>query len=181
LTVVAVAGRRVDADPDGVRFPLRNASLVRTRLDEVFDRHDAQTLVTSASCGTDLLAIEVARARGMRIRIVLPFAASRFRETSVVDRPGDWGAAYDRAIEEVRARGDLVELPNDDLPEHDAYLAANAHLIAEATTLAAHDRHPALAVIVTEGKPRDTEDFTEDFARHARAAGLEVVNISTLA
>ncbi|MDP9194012.1 MAG: hypothetical protein M3P06_20140 [Acidobacteriota bacterium] len=181
MTVVAVAGRRIDADPDGERFPLRNADLVRGRLFAAFERFNAQTLVTSAACGTDLLAIEAALARGMRIRIVLPFGAARFRETSVVDRPGEWGVAYDRAIAEARARGDLIEIPNDDLPEHDSFLAANERLIAEATAFAAHDGQRALALIVTEGAFRDSEDFTEDFARHARAAGLEVVNVSTLA
>jgi hypothetical protein len=181
LTVIAVAGRRIDADPDGERFPLRNADLVRARLCDVFDRFEARTLVTAAACGTDLLAIEAASARGMRIRIILPFAAARFRETSVVDRPGQWGPVYDRAIEEAGALGDLVELPNEDLPEQEAYLAANERLIAEATALAAHDRQPALAAIATEGESRNPEDVTADFARRARMAGLEVVNISTLA
>jgi hypothetical protein len=180
LTVIAVAGRRIDADPDGERFPLRNAPLVRMRLGEAFDRHAARTLVVSAACGTDLLAIEAARARGMRFRIVLPFAAARFRETSVVDRPGDWGASFDVAIKEARGRDDLIELP-DDLPEEEAYLAANERLIAETRSLAAHDLQTALAVIATEGESHDSGDVTEDLARRARTAGLEVVKISTLA
>jgi hypothetical protein len=181
LTVIAVAGRRIDADPDGERFPLRNADLVRMRLGDAFDRFAARTLVVSAACGTDLLAIEAARARGMRFRIILPFAAARFRETSVVDRPGDWGASFDVAIAEARGRDDLIELPYGDGPEQDAYLAANERLIVEACALAAYDLQSARAVIATEGESHDSGDVTEDLARRARMAGLEVVKISTLA
>ena len=47
-------------------------------------------LVCSAACGADLIALQAAGRVSLRRRIVLPFEPSRFRDSSVVDRPGDW-------------------------------------------------------------------------------------------
>ena len=58
----------------------------------------AAVLVCSVACGADLVALEAAERLGRRRRIVLPFAAERFRMTSVTDRPGDWGPMFDRMI-----------------------------------------------------------------------------------
>jgi hypothetical protein len=100
--VIALAGRRVDPpDADFVRFPLKNVLAVRLRIRDALTRHAATTVVASAACGSDLLALDEAGALGLRRRIVLPFDRARFRMTSVVDRPGDWGALFDR---ERRAR-----------------------------------------------------------------------------
>ena len=179
MTVIAVAGRRIDSSPDGERFPLRNADLVRGRIGEVFDQFRARTLVVSAACGTDLLAIEAARMRAIRVRIILPFVASHFRETSVTDRPGDWGPVYDAAIADARMRNDLLELSHDDLPEQAAYLAVNERLIAEVWALAAQAGESALVITATEGKSHDPADITADFERRARETGIAVIHVGT--
>jgi hypothetical protein len=122
---IALAGRRIDAaDAEEPRFPLASVVLVRERLRDLFVRRGASTLVCSAACGADLVALEAAEQLGLRRRVVLPFAAERFRETSVTDRPGDWGLLYDRAIEAVQRVGDLIVL-EDVGEERDAYDAAN--------------------------------------------------------
>src|SRR5690349_3650476 len=97
--VIALAGRRVDppgADPR--RFPLENVETVSKRIGQLFAERNAAALVSAAACGADLLALEVAKSRHMRRRVVLPFSRDVFRRTSVVDRPGDWGDRYDRAL-----------------------------------------------------------------------------------
>src|SRR5262245_15369924 len=100
--LIALAGRRVDAPNAGTaRFPLVNVELVSRRVDELFEHEAATALVSSAACGADLLALKVAGARRMRRRIVLPFDRARFRATSVIDRPGDWGRLYDRILAEL--------------------------------------------------------------------------------
>src|SRR6202007_3063310 len=95
----------------------------------------SEARVCSAACGADLIALEEAERLGLRRRIVLPFPAKRFRETSVTDRPGEWGALYDRLIGEAKAAGDLVVLSgtgDDDA----AYAAANTTIVHEAEELA---------------------------------------------
>src|SRR6185437_8645876 len=111
--IFSLAGRRVDA-PDSLpmRFPLHNVELVRGRLRALLERHPPGTLVCSAACGSDLLALEAAGDLGWRRRVILPFERGRFRDSSVTDRPGDWGALYDRILDEVQALNDLsIEPP----------------------------------------------------------------------
>jgi hypothetical protein len=117
----------------------------------------------------------------MRRRIVLPFEVERFRETSVTDRPGNWGVFYDRIINEARSAGDLVVLKG--AGEGSAgYAAANARIIEEALSLASSVPIPAewaLAVIVWEGTSRGHDDLTQQFAALARERGLEVEEVTT--
>ncbi|HSQ19182.1 MAG TPA: hypothetical protein VLR92_02290 [Blastocatellia bacterium] len=66
---------------------------------------------------------------------MLPFAPERFRETSVVDRPGDWGSLYDQQIAATATAGDLLVL--DTATGSDAaYAVANEAIIHEAQALA---------------------------------------------
>ena len=112
--VIALAGRRVDAASTGPpRFPLSDIPLVRRRLLDIFVQERALAIVSSAAYGADLLALEEAERLGLRGRIVLPFSTERFRETSVVDRPGNGGSFFDRIVAAAQAAGDLVILhPN---------------------------------------------------------------------
>ena len=146
--VVALAGRRIDLPEAQVpRFPLANVQEVGRRICEALCKMHAVALVCSAACGADLVALEQARLLGLRRRIVLPFAPERFRETSVVDRPGDWGPAYDQQVAATAAAADLLVL--DSATGGDAaYAAANETIIREA-----HARIVArLALSTTEGR-----------------------------
>ena len=92
--IIALAGRRIDAaDADTQRFPVENIELVRRRLRELFERERPEALVSSAACGADLIALDEAGALGIRRRVILPFDRRRFRETSVIDRPGRLGTS----------------------------------------------------------------------------------------
>lgn len=177
--VAALAGRRPDpADAETARFPLANAAAVRAGLKEVLRESGAQTLVASAACGADLLGLQAAGELGMRRVVVLPFDADRFRESSVVDRPGEWGDAYDAVIADARARGDLevLEHAGDD---DAAYAAVTAALVERAAALAG-EASSTLAVIAWEGAPRGPGDQTGAFRDRARALGMAVKEVNTL-
>lgn len=184
-SVVALAGRRIDADPTPTpRFPFDQISRVRSEIADHLRGSRALVLVCSAACGADLVALEVAVAMGLRTRIILPFSADRFRRTSVVDRPHPeyWGAIFDRVTQLARARGDLVELHYDENDEA-AYAAANVGIIDEARKFfRTNDPAPSslIALVVWEGTSRGSDDNTRQFAELARSAGFHVEAILTI-
>jgi hypothetical protein len=178
--VAALAGRRIDAaDAATSRFPLAKTEFVRGRLQTLLRAEQSDTLACSGACGGDLIALDVAGALGLRRRIVLPFGPGRFRQSSVTDRPGDWGPLFDRIIGEVRAKGDVVVLG---LAEGDdaTYAAANEAILNEAEALAGEESAQVVAIIVWEGRSRGRGDLTEAFATSARARGHPVREVLTI-
>jgi len=178
--IIALAGRRVDAPQAKTpRFPPANVTVVQERIHRLLVEQVAQAVVCSAACGADLLALEAAGALGIRRRIVLPYTRERFRATSVVDRPGDWGARFDHILDAVAATGDLVELGY--APEGEATYLANSHAVLEqATILAAPAQQAVGAAVVWEGASRGEDDVTAAFVQEARRRGLTVWPVSTL-
>jgi hypothetical protein len=181
-TVVALGGRRIDAEPaDEPRFPFARVGAVREAIAAKLKSEQARTLVCSAACGADLVALDVAQERGVRTRVILPFSAQEFRSTSVIDRPRPefWGELFDRIIAKVRADGDLVEL---DRAGDDAYSAANRVIVEEARRLAQGNAHSAqpIAMIVWNGAPRGASDNTKEFIDLAEAAGFRMIEVPTL-
>src|SRR5579862_5038719 len=158
-SVVALAGRRVDAPgASEIRFPSRNAVMVEGKVRECLQK-GVRVLVCSAACGSDLLALGVARELGIRRRVVLPFARAIFREKSVVDRPGDWGERYDRALDEVEEQHDLVIL-GPSKSDADAFAATNEAVTPGAPHLAPHAGTFAQALVVSNGQRRASTDHT---------------------
>jgi hypothetical protein len=176
--VAALAGRRIDAVGATPRFPLPNIRKVRQRLERLLRAEGSAALVCSAACGADLIALDVAGTLGLRRRVVLPFTPERFRATSVIDRPGNFGPLFDRIIGEVAAAGDVVMLGFDE-GDDDAYAAANAAILDEAVNLAGTDPSQVMAVIVWEGASRGEGDLTAAFATAARARSHPVHEILT--
>ena len=178
--IVALAGRRVDPPGAAVpRFPLENASAVRTRIAALLAATHAATLVCSAACGAYLLALDSARELSIDYHILLPFSKDRFRAISVVDRPGDWGPIFDRAIERAEAAGNLVTF---DLPETEeaSFLAVNQAVFTRARVIARSHAQPLQAVLVWDGQPRDAEDITAAFGAEAKGLDIPLLEISTL-
>ena len=178
-SVVALAGRRVDAPgASDIRFPSRNAAMVEGKLRECLQK-GVRVLVCSAACGSDLLALGVASELGIRRRVVLPFARAIFREKSVVDRPGDWGERYDRALDEVEEQHDLVIL-GPSKSDADAFAATNEAIIQEALEIAQHEGTFAQALVVWNGQSRGSTDHTAQFLDQARGKGMPVLEVQTL-
>ncbi len=187
--IVALAGRRVDApNAQRPRFPLENVDVVAKRLGGVLADTKPSAIVCSAACGADLLALDAARTMGVRRRIVLPFDSTRFRATSVVDRPGDWGPLFDELYDEAQAQGDLVLLSYEGEDEA-SYAAATERIITEALKLAREeaDREGSrssanrpTAIVAWDGANRGEGDLTAEFAALAQKSGMRVVEVSTL-
>ena len=186
--IIALAGRRIDAsDATTVRFPLENVAVVRERIHAFFVDHKVTALVCSAACGADLLALDVAGELGIWRRIVFPFEQNRFCATSVIDRPGEWEALFNRIIRKVQAEGGFVILSENG--EDDAIFATtNKVILDEALTLAhqmPHGRREqsanlVQAVLVWDSQSRGEGDLTAHFADEARARGLSVIEIATV-
>ena len=173
--VFALAGRRIDSpQAEPARFPLRNLDLVRSRLRALFDRGGGNTLICSAACGADLLALDAAGELNMQRRVILPFDREQFRETSVTDRPGDWGPIYDRVLDEVERAGNL--LVESAPPGEAAYAHAEFRILEEAARAGGSQA----AVVVWDGQERGPGDLTALFAHTARERGIAVIEISTL-
>ena len=183
--VVALAGRRIDApDTDVPRFPAANEDRVRGQLRRAFEELGATTLVSSAACGADLVALEVAGEMGLRRVVVIPWEREAFRERSVVDHGQAWGKRYDRVIDQVQADGNLRVLELGDSGDA-AYAATTDAILHHAQKLAGKEGDHSeeagvVAVSVWEGQSRGPGDVTEQFVRAAHALGLRVRNVRTL-
>ncbi|HZC05725.1 MAG TPA: hypothetical protein VE338_08790 [Ktedonobacterales bacterium] len=183
--IVAVAGRRIDAPgAQPPRFPLTRRSQTRRKITAALRRLDATVVVSSAACGADLLALDAARALGLRRRIILPYRPEWFLADSVTDRPGHWKALYESLIAEARATGDLVAL---DYPRgsDDAFRAVNENIVSEAQRLAQRESpsDPSAALgglIIWEGAPRGPDDITQHLKERLEQAGGRVERVLTL-
>jgi hypothetical protein len=178
-TVLAVSGRRIDADgADEPRFPAGNEALVASRIRNTMLWTTAKVVVCSGACGTDILALEAAAQLGLSRRLVLPFARQRFRAASVADRGEDWGRRFDAILQQLPGEH-IVELS---LPQSSdqAYAAANSKILDQAEGLAAAAGRRALAMVVWNGLSRGPTDLTDQFRKLAVDRKLEVIPVSTL-
>lgn len=174
--IVALAGRRIDQkDATPPRFPSTQVDRVSSELRRLFQDCGVSVLVSSAACGADLIALDVAGSLKIRFRIVLPFDAPQFKASSVVDRGGEWGELFERLIGAAEAAGDLVVLG---LPQSDnAYERATYAILDEAARLASGG--PVLAVAVWELESRGQGDHTEQFLKAARDRGYSTAQINS--
>ena len=176
--VAALVVRRIDApDARTPRFPLQRLAAVTRDIAQILRRDGTELLISSAACGADLAAIEAAISLGVRCGIVLPFARARFRATSVVDRPGEWGEAFDRAVTYAQGNGFVRELA-DGGDDEAAYARTNQAIIDEARRAAAPQ--PPIAIVVWEGRSRGDDDLTAHFLQLAQRAGFEQRVVQTL-
>ena len=177
--IIALAGRRVDAiNAEEPRFPLQNVEQVSKNVRALLEEHSATAVVCSAACGADLVSLREAGKLRLQRRVVLPFSREKFREGSVVDRPGDWGELYDSILDEVEAKGDLVvlNLAKDD----EAYSATNRAILDQAIALGMKRSEPVGATLVWDGASRGKNDYTEAFGSEARKRGLPTYEVSTV-
>jgi hypothetical protein len=139
-------------------------------------------LVSSAACGADLIALDIAARASIPFRVVLPFGVRRFRETSVVDRPGNWGPQFDAAISEAKRRDALIVLRHK-ADDAEAYRDATARIVEEAARLAIdQNSFPAVptAVAVWDGQSHGASDATELLLTLAEQRDWPIHEVSTL-
>jgi hypothetical protein len=177
--IVVYAGRRVDAaDARSTRFPAAAVPRVRHEIERILREFRPTVVVGSAACGSDLLVLEAAETLRIRRRIILPFERARFRATSVTDRPGDWGPAFDAIVKTVADAGDLVELSLD-ADDGETYLTTNSKIFHEAEAVSQGSEASYAALVLWNGATRGTGDVTEAFLSEARLRGWRVREIDT--
>ena len=179
--ILALAGRRVDAvGAEQIRFSPEPESIerVRRRLRAMLIDRGAVALVSSAACGADLLALEEAGRLGLRRKVVLPFNREKFRSTSVIDRPGNWGSLFDMTVAEIDAQGDLIVL--QPALESEAFMETNHVIIENAIALGNDLKVPVSAVLVWEGKGRGAGDLTEEFGLYAKTRNIPLIDVPTV-
>jgi hypothetical protein len=177
--ILALSGRRIDAaDAEHARFPLQNVDRVSQAVRRLLVDQGVSWLVSSAACGADLIALSEAGQLGIRRRVVLPFAREKFREASVVDRPGEWGDLYDGIMDQLRSTGDILIVKGND--GEDPFRAACQEILDEAAALGKERRQTVGALMVWDGNVRNTPDYTSEFGTEAKARGMTVVEISTV-
>ena len=177
--ILALSGRRIDADDaEQVRFPLRNVERVRASVHVLLVEEGTTWLVSSAACGADLIALSEAGKLGIRRRVVLPFDREKFRESSVVDRPGEWGGLYDEIMGELGSTSDVVIVKAKD--GDDPFRATCGEILDEAVAIGEERRQSVGAVMVWDGNVRETPDYTSEFGAEAKARGMAVFEITTV-
>jgi hypothetical protein len=179
--IAALAGRRIDVpETEEKRFPLEMADVVYERILDFFEKHRVEVLVSSAACGADLLAQKAARALEIKSHVILPFGREKFRETSVTDRPGDWGELFDEICERAERQGNLIILEGFETDEKNAYSAVTNEILNRTESLksAAVDRQ-ILAVVVWDGKAKGERDETALFIEKAKMKNIATEEILT--
>jgi hypothetical protein len=190
MTVVALAGRRIDSEgATPTRFPLEQAENVKKQLRALFAELHPNMLFCSAACGADLLALEAAADLHIPATIVLPFNQTRFRATSVVDRPGDWGMRFDTVLRQVKASGHVRIIKPKAADDDEAYGLVTDEILREAQELAtAHrvdyesdgEQKQLVAVVVWDGTSRGPTDLTDRFRRDALERNFSIYEVCTL-
>ena len=176
--VFALAGRRIDAVAAvEMRFPLEQVPRVSREIASLFKEHSAKALVSSAACGADLIALSGAGLLGLRRRVILPFDREKFRKDSVVDRPGDWGPIFDRVLDDVCSKGDLIILASPPGDE-EAYKTASHVILDEAQSLSG--KQAPIAITVWEGQSRGKDDLTKEFYDAAILRSFQVFEVKTI-
>ena len=189
MSVIVLAGKRIDAaDSETPRFPLDHVDAVKAEIRALFRKLKPQALVCSAANGADLLALDVARDLRIPAYVVLPFDREQFRESSVADRPGEWGPLFDELVDKAEREGRLTVMePAGD--NHDAYLDAVTTMLDMAAALSgraaagAHqpttDPGMVTAVAVWNGESRGSRDVTVFFIDEAKKRGFATSAIGT--
>ncbi len=173
--VLVQAGRRIDAANATVaRFPAVNIDVVRGRIRKYLEAAKPDFLVSSAACGTDLLSLEVAGELKINRVVLLPTDPKIFRNSSVTDRPGNWGEMFDRLLKEVNV--EILDVPEGQT----GYLETNVRLLERAQTMANSYNTVARALVLWDKKLRGPDDVTGHFLEQARLRKMPVVEISTL-
>lgn len=179
IMIAALAGRRIDAnDTKNTQFPLEMKNRVYEEIYKFLRKRDINMLISSAACGADLLAQKAAGELGIEQHIILPFNHEKFIETSVTDRPGNWGKLFDEIYNKVADENNVLIL-NEFEDEESAYSAVTEEIINRAKELN-QKKDQIIAIVVWEGNARSEDDETRAFYEKAKAEKFEVTEIPTI-
>jgi hypothetical protein len=106
--------------------------------------------------------------------VLLPSEPEAFRESSVTDRPGNWGELYDQVLK--TARVEILKLPEG----QKGYLETNVKLLDRGQQLARENGVPAEALVIWNGSSRGQDDVTAHFVQDAKSRKMAVLEIFTV-
>jgi hypothetical protein len=173
--VIVEAGRRVDSlEAPVARFPTQNVPEVREKIRQVLKNRKPVAIVSSAASGADLLLLDIACEMRVPRHILLPSRPSKFRVSSVTDRPGNWGELYSKAL--GNSRVEVIELPKGKA----RYLETNLKLLDCAQALATKEHTTVEAMVVWNRVSRGPSDVTAHFLQQAELRKLPILEIPTL-
>ena len=181
--VITIAGRRVDAPgTETPRFPLSQVGSIKKKLIEFLEKMKVTDIISSGAAGADLIALEAAGILNIRRHLILPFARDKFRDTSVIDRPGEWGSIYDSIVTDLKRSNRLIVL-NYQGQDEQAYEKTNIAMLEYAKKISEKKSPPdtILALIIWDGKPKNDNDITYHFILEAKKRNFETTEINTLA
>ncbi len=179
--VIALAGRRIDSeDYDVKRFPLTNVSKVEKEMEVLFYEENVTRLICSGANGADLIAIKAAHSLGISCTMVLPFDHKTFKKVSVMDRPGNWEDLFDKYYDYLNTQNNVKIL---NLPTSDPYAFNKTSTgILDCAAQFSHEENTEImqAVVVWDGRPKDTDDATFAFYSEAQQRNIPVIEIMTI-
>jgi hypothetical protein len=169
--VILFSGHMIDApDRRTPRFPPRLESAVLYAITDKLRDLDASSRdvgISSAACGGDILFAEAALARGVALRIYLPFEEETFLDKSVRFADSDWAQRYRKVV----SHAELFIAPRDlgPLPVNvDPYERANLWMLEEARRIGGDD---IAFVSVWDGEAGDGPGGTKHMMGAVTAAG----------
>ncbi len=173
--MLVAAGRRIDApDATAARFPPQNVSAVSQAIAEVLKRERPVAVVSSAACGADLLVLRACEEMSVPRYVLLPSSPEEFRNSSVTDRPGDWGELYTQVLQTSSV--EVLKLPSG----QEGYAETNRRLLEKAQSLAAEHETTVKALVIWNGQSRGPDDLTAHFVEEAVRRGFPVEEVPTL-
>lgn len=103
-TIVVFTGHAIDHPSFQISlFPQEIESDVKRIITEKLKSIDAKIGYSSASCGADIIFIEVLQSLGGEINIILPFAISDFIETNVRHAGPRWEKRFEKILENAHS------------------------------------------------------------------------------
>lgn len=175
--ILVYAGRRADPqDGSTADLSAENLSFIRERIERLIASLHPDLVIGSGANGTDLLVLEAAlRRRGVdeppTIHVVVGPTVEGFRESSVADRPGAWGATFDGIIGNAASR--RLELV--DAGAGDPYRAINTRILELARTRK-RDTDEIIGLIVRGNENKDP-DYTRELEAQLLASGCLVITL----
>lgn len=168
---ILFTGHRIDA-PDRLkpRFPASHAPYAAQAIAAGIP-DDAQTGLSSAANGGDILFLEASAARAIPCHIILPFPPEEFLRRSVAtDAPGGWEARFRRLWSDTPTdRRHILSVPEGANP----YATCNDALLTLADALGAPE-----VIALWDGQTGDGPGGTADLVAKARARGWPVTVIA---
>ncbi|MEM5344631.1 hypothetical protein [Paraburkholderia azotifigens] len=172
--VLLFSGHMIDApNRESPRFPPELEPAVAKAIHDEIDALDTSAsdiAISSGACGSDILFAEDVLARGIALRMHLPFSEAEFIDKSVSFADADWTGRFANVASRAQ-RFIATEIPGDTSAGEDPYERTNMRMLDEALSLGGND---VVLICVWNGQGGDGPGGTKHMVETVRAKGGEV-------